>query len=106
MSSYDTGDGVTLSTVFTSADTGEPTDPTDVFLDVRRHNEVEPTTYQLGDPDGTIVSDGEGAFHALLTAGEPGLWHYGWRGTGDVVAAEQSEFIVRRWRPGIAEVAS
>jgi hypothetical protein len=102
VNTYDVGDGVTVSTSFTD-DQGAPVDPDDVFLDVRLHPDAEPTTYTYGTDD-TVVRDDEGAYHALITAGAPGLWHYGWRSTGNIVSAEQGAFMVRTWRPGV-EVA-
>lgn len=105
MNTYDPGDGVTLSTTFRSESTGELADPDEVYLDVRLHTEPEPTTYQYGVGD-VIVRDAEGTYHALVEPDTHGLWHYGWRGTGLVIGAEQGGFLVRRWRPGTAEAAS
>lgn len=95
---YDPGDGVTVSFACRD-DAGALGDPTDVYLDVHHHGELSPTTYHYGQGD-TIVRDAEGQYHALLEPDQPGLWHYGWRGTGEIVVAEQGSFLVRRWMPG------
>jgi hypothetical protein len=103
VNTYDVGDGVVVSTTFTDRLTAAPVDPDDVFLDVRWHSSAEPTTYTYGEDD-EVVRDSEGVYHSLISATGPGLWHYGWRSSGDVVSAEQGEFLVRAWRPGV-EVA-
>jgi hypothetical protein len=101
---YDPGDGVTL--LFTCRDeAGELGDPDDVYLDVRQHDALGPTTYTYG-VDSEVVRTSEGTYSALLLPDEPGLWHYGWRGEGGINTAEQGSFLVRPWRPGSEEATS
>jgi hypothetical protein len=104
MNTYNPDQGITVSTTFRDP-AGELADPTDVYLDVRRHPDADGTTYTYGtDPE--VVRDSEGAYSALLEGPhEAGTWYYGWRGTGAVVGAEQGAYLVRRWRPGGVEVS-
>lgn len=104
MNTYNPGQGITLSTTFVN-DAGAPTDPTAVFLDLRRHGEPEPTVYTYG-VDAEIVRAVPGSFSALIEGPhEPGTWYYGWRGEGAIEGAEQGAFLVRRWLPGELEAS-
>lgn len=71
----------------------ELADPTTVSLKVQDAAAVE-TTYSY---PATITKDGVGRYSKTLTIdGSGGGWTYSWIGTGDVIAAEETSFEVRR----------
>lgn len=88
MTTYDVGDQVRLTGTFTNSN-GAAANTTAVCT-VRK-------------PDGTTstpsVTDGAtGVYTADVTLDQAGRWRYRWSGTGDVIAAGEDSFDVRRRR--------
>ncbi|NLD42119.1 MAG: hypothetical protein GX657_01355 [Chloroflexi bacterium] len=83
-SSYDRGDLVRLSVVFTDAE-GVATDPTTITCTVKAPSGTV-TVYTYGE-DAEVVKDGVGAYHLDLEISASGEWHYRWAGTGACTAA-------------------
>lgn len=88
MNTYDAGDVVRVSCVFTDAN-GVPVDPGTVTCAYVRPDGVQASA--------TAVKDSVGNYHAdiAIAAGFPGLWKYAWKGTGANASVEEATFGVR-----------
>lgn len=94
VNSYDLGDQVRVSVVFTDAN-DVATDPTTVTLRVKNHAGVV-TVYSA-----SVVKDSVGHYHqdvdVPVGSGAGGRkWWYRWEATGTLVTAEEGSFLVRR----------
>lgn len=91
---YDVGDEIELRSAFTDID-GDPADPTTVALSILK-------------PDGTVITvdegmlahdeDEPGVYTYPVLIDQSGIWAFRFAGTGDVTAAEELAFRVRRRR--------
>lgn len=90
---YDVGDLIECSGAFTDAD-GLPLDPDVVLFKVRTPAGVS-TTYTYGAPDGVVVRDGPGLYHAEVSITAAGRWYYRWQGTGTGQSAGETWFSVK-----------
>lgn len=84
---YDIGDKIRCSVWFRNQ-AGEPSDPTEV-------------TFKIRTPDGTVSEHSatrseKGNYYYDYTITMPGVHYYRFEGTGDVVAAVEKSFTVRR----------
>jgi hypothetical protein len=86
MTSYDVGDLVRLSVIFTDI-AGVPADPTTVSLRVRRAGST--TTYA------SATNPATGEYYQDVSIDTAGVWIYRWIGSGAIVAAEEGQFFVR-----------
>jgi uncharacterized protein YfaS (alpha-2-macroglobulin family) len=92
MNTYDKGDRVKLSVVFSDADTGDPVDPTTVTAKVK---DPVGTVSNYIVAGGQIVHDGLGNFSLEIDPNVQGTWCYRFEGTGTNKGAEESTFSVR-----------
>lgn len=88
MTTYDVGDLVRLTGTFRNS--SDALTNTTAVCTVRK-------------PDGTastpsVTNGSTGVYTVDVTLDQEGHWFYRWAGTGDVVAAEEGEFYVRRRR--------
>jgi len=89
---YDVGDLVTVQATFVDQ-VGNPTNPTNTYLEWRTPSGVT-TTYEFGvDPE--ITNPSPGVFRCDLNANQAGQWNYRWYATGTGQAADESFFIVQ-----------
>jgi len=86
-------EGSTLPVTYTNAD------PTAVTLKTRDPNGVV-TTYTYGNPDGVIVRDAVGSYHAFVTLATAGMWTYHWVGTGAAAGVGEQQIFA-----GAAQIA-
>lgn len=85
MNNYNQNTLVRCAVAFTAASDGSAADPTAV-------------TVTVTDPNGastspTAVKDGVGLYHADVIPTVQGIWTYGFRGTGAVVAYGEGQFF-------------
>jgi hypothetical protein len=73
-------------------DVGDPTDPTNVRLLVRRSGQP-PTIYTYG-VSSEVAKDSTGTYHADIEITKKGTYYARWEGDGAVVAAEETSFSV------------
>jgi hypothetical protein len=92
MSTYNIGDVVVVSVVFTAGE--NPVDPGGLKFYIRCNKIDEDTTYVYGTND-EVVKDDTGEYHVNVTPDDDGTWHYRWEGTGANAAAAEGEFLVR-----------
>lgn len=87
---FDTSDDIELTATFSDPDTGELVDPDTVDLTVRKPDKSTVTP--------TVDHISLGVFRATVTPAddEYGRWHYRFHGTGDVQAAQERYFVVRK----------
>jgi hypothetical protein len=92
MNTYQSGNIVTISVLFTNnAAPPVPVDPTNVTLRVTDPNGVETDyTYALLLVNKVSV----GNYNVQLEVLTQGYWNYRWEGTGAVVAANETRFLV------------
>lgn len=90
---HDLGDLVRVSAPFTLVSSGAAVDPDVVKLTIKTPSGTV-TTYIYGT-DAEIVKDSTGNYHADISAGEAGTWHYRWWSTGNGQAAQEKRFEVR-----------
>lgn len=88
---YDKGDHARLSADYTNI-SGVPTDPTTVYVTVRKPGGTT-TTYTYGG--GQVLKDSTGRYRCDVSLDESGVWQYKWFGTGALVVAEEGQFTVR-----------
>ena len=89
MNQYDVGDLVRISVKFRDLN-GALADPTTV-------------TGWYKDPSGnkttpSVTQDATGSYHMDIDVDESGVWHYGFKGTGAVVAAGEDSFEAKATR--------
>lgn len=90
---YDVGDLVRVSTVFTDAILEGAIDPDVVKLSVKTPD-GDVVTYVYGT-DAIVERDSLGNFHADLDVDQSGTWVYRWWSTGDGQGASENYFKVR-----------
>ena len=91
--SYDIGDQVVCTAVFTNAATGALVDPTDVYFKIKTPLGVI-TAYHYGvGPE--ITNPSTGTYQIGVTITEHGIWYYRWYSTGTGMAAGENRFDVR-----------
>ena len=83
---------VTMSVSFTDA-TGTLLDPSAITLNIS--NSVADTlTLLTYGTDASVIKDGTGLYHCDYLPPNAGTYSYQWRGTGAVIAAQESQFQV------------
>lgn len=82
---YLIGQQIRLSAVFTNI-SGADYDPTIVALTVKPPGATNTAP--------TPVKDATGHYHADVTPGAVGEWHYRWTGAGSLVAAGEGKFLI------------
>lgn len=90
--SYDVGDLVRVSAVFTDS-TGANVDPATVKVTYETPAGVSTTLTYLVDV--ALVRDSAGHYHADIDANAAGTWRYRWFSTGAGQAAGETAFHVR-----------
>lgn len=90
---YDVGDQIELSVVFTTAE-GAAADPTVVTVQIK-DPAGNVTTLEYGESE-QVERDETGVYLLDLVADQPGVWAYRWAGTGALTAAAEGTFNVRR----------
>lgn len=93
MNTYDTGDQVRLSVLFTDSD-GNAADPT--VVTVKYINPLGTVTERTYEDDPAVIRDGTGEYSTDFVVSRPGSWHYRWQSTGAITAASEGQFQVRR----------
>lgn len=88
MNKYQAETLVQVSVVFTVTDTGDPVDPTDVFLYVE-DPEGNVTTYTGVDITKTSV----GNYLKQFVVDQVGVWIFKWRGTGTVEITTPDRYL-------------
>jgi hypothetical protein len=89
---YDKGDKIRSTATFTNT-AGANTDPTTIKFKFTTPAGVT-TTYTYG-VDAQVVKSATGIYYAD-TEVTAGTWHCRWEGTGTVVAAVETSFLVQR----------
>ena len=89
MNSYVVGEQPRLKATFKIGST--PTDPTTISLIIKAPSGAE-TTYTYSG--GQVIKDSTGVYHYDLPLTAAGKWSYRWIGTGTVVTATESSFLV------------
>jgi len=88
--SYDIGDQVVCTAVFTNATTGAAIDPTAVFFRIKTPSGTITTGQYGGDPE--IDNPSVGTYTRPNTVTERGIWYYRWYSTGTGMAAGEGRF--------------
>lgn len=93
VNSYDLGDQVRLSAVFTDADgvTVEPTVITVKYSDPT--GDVTELTYGV---DVAVTQEAAGSYYVDFVPSRAGQWRYRWESSGTVTAAAEGVFQVKR----------
>lgn len=92
--SYDIGDQVVCTAVFTDADSGAAIDPTAVYFQIKTPITKTITSYQYGvDPE--VENPSVGTYTIAIALTEHGIWYYRWYSTGTGMAAGENRFDVR-----------
>lgn len=91
---FDTQDDIELTATFTDPDTNFPVDPDTVTITVKKPDATTVTP--------SIDNPSVGVYTTTVTPGsnEYGRWWYRWRGTGQIQAAGERYFVVRRPQVG------
>lgn len=93
MNSYDLGDQVRLSAVFSDAD-GYAIDPTVITVKYAAPGgSVTDLTY---DVDLSVTRDGTGSYYVDFVPTIPGVWAYRWQSSGTITAAAEGQLMVKR----------
>lgn len=90
---YQVGDVVRLPVTFSVGTPPVLTDPTAVTLTVRAPDGTT-TIHPSWPPNGVVIKDQTGTFHADVTAGAAGLWTWKWVGTGTAAGVDEGTFTV------------
>ena len=92
MNTYQPGNMVTMSVAFTNnATPPAAVDPTNIMLRVTDPNGVETDyTYALA----LVIKNSVGNYSKQLEVLTQGYWNYRWEGTGVVIAASETRFLV------------
>ena len=89
--SYDIGDQVVCTAVFTNATTGAVVDPTAVYFQIKNPVTSAITTYQYGvDPE--VLNPTTGTYTIAVNVTVHGIWFYRWYSTGTGMAAGEGRF--------------
>jgi hypothetical protein len=91
--SFPVGSLIRVSVTFQNVN-GIATDPGAVTFRIVTPSGTD-TTYTYGQPDGMIVKDGVGRYHADVSANAEGRWRYRFAGTTPVQSADEGFFRVR-----------
>lgn len=92
--SYDIGDQVVLTGVFTNATTGAAIDPTVVYVQTKSPITQTITSYQYGvDPE--VENPSVGTYTIAIAPTEHGIWYYRWYSTGTGMASGENRFDVK-----------
>jgi hypothetical protein len=89
-STYDIGDVVRISSIFTQSDVS--IDPTTVTLALTAPDGTQATYSYAGT---TIVKDSTGNYHVDVSPTQHGTYRYRWASTGTAQGAEEGWFQVR-----------
>lgn len=92
---YDLGQEVRCSVVFAISDI--PTDPTVVFFRVMKPDKSV-LNYQYPEVGTIIVKNATGDYYADVSTDQEGDWYYRFEGTGNVEAASENHFGIKRTR--------
>jgi hypothetical protein len=93
MSQYDIGDVGRCSVAFRDI-AGASVDPDQVILQIKRPDEsIVQFRY---NQDAALIRDSVGEYHLDYLITQDGTHYYKWSGTGNVYAAEESQFFVKR----------
>ena len=95
INSYDLGNLIRLSGIYTVVSSSALIDPTVVKLSTRDPAGTV-VTYTYGVS--TIVRDSTGTYHADINASLAGPWYYRWWSTGTGQAAVETRFDIREVR--------
>jgi len=90
--SYDLGELVRCSVIFTDTD-GAEQDPEEVFFQVRAPGAATATTYAYG-VDGELLKSDTGNYYVDVDADTTGMWNWRWYATGAGQAAVKGQFQV------------
>jgi hypothetical protein len=90
VNTYDKGDSVRLKCTFTVNSVN--TDPTTITLRVKDSDGTIAVYTYAG---GTITKSAVGIYYKDVTVSNDGIWYWRYEGTGTVIAAGESSFIVR-----------
>lgn len=87
---FDTQDDIELRATFTNPADGTPVDPDTVTLTVKKPDAT------MSNP--SVENPSVGVYVTTVTPDidEFGRWWYRWRGTGQIQAAQERYFVVRR----------
>ena len=89
--SYDIGDQVVCTAVFTNATTGAAVDPTAVYFQIKNPVTSAITEYQYGvDPE--VLNPTTGTYTIAVNVTVHGIWFYRWYSTGTGMAAGEGRF--------------
>ena len=89
MNSYPLGSSLLLSATFTDID-NHAVDPTVTTLSVR-----DPAGVELDYVSPSVTKVASGVYSCQIVPSVPGIWRYRWKGTGAVLAANESKFEVK-----------
>lgn len=89
----DLGDTIRISGAFTNS-AGTATDPTVVYLTIRKPSGALPQETYSGSPS-AIEKDSTGNYHRDIQCDEVGDWFAQWEGTGTVQAVEPVQWVVK-----------
>jgi len=87
----DIGDQVRSTVTFTLD--GVSTDPTTI---VRKIKDPAGTETTVTVPDASVTKASDGVYYSDIVATMAGTYYVRWNGTGTVVAAAESSFVVRQ----------
>lgn len=89
INSYEFGNMVTLNVIFTDVTTNMLVDPSIVTLRVLDPNNVE--KIYTGSQ---VIRNSLGNYSYPVFGDLAGIWNYRWEGSGNVVAAQESQFNI------------
>ena len=89
--SYDIGDQVICTAVFTNATSGALVDPTAVYFQIKNPSTGAVTEYQYG-VDVEVLNPTTGTYTIAINVTVHGIWFYRWYSTGTGMAAGEGRF--------------
>lgn len=92
MNTYDIGDVVRISNVFTVTSSGAVIDPGTVTLVVMAPDTTEATYTYAGS---SVTKDSTGTYHVDISPAMAGIYRYRWTSTGTGAGSEESRFEIR-----------
>lgn len=93
LQTYDVGDEIRCTAVFTNATSGAALNPSQVFAEIRKPDRTV-TTYEYG-VDAELVRSSTGHFYVDVDVDIAGRWYYRFYSTGTGKAAHEGAFTVR-----------
>lgn len=89
---YDIGDQIRCSVEFTNR-SGTYVDPSSVTFKIK--NPTGTITSYIYGTDDKLVKEATGKYYILIEPTSSGIWHYRFEGDGIVIAASESNFVVK-----------